>query len=96
MLVPLSDLPVITYETFHAANGDSLSSISPGRCDCKDFCDFLPDEIGSLQRVQIDPGVLFILITAIVCFSTLTIIIDEQKKLIGTAKAFVFHKREVL
>lgn len=41
-------------------------------------------------------GLLFMLVTAIVCFSTLVIIIDEQKKLVGTAKAFGFHKREVL
>lgn len=41
-------------------------------------------------------GILFMLVTAIVCFSTLVIIIDEQKKLVGTVKAFGFHKREVL
>lgn len=41
-------------------------------------------------------GLLFMLVTAIVCFSTLVIIIDEQKKLVGTAKAFGFHKGEVL
>ena len=40
-------------------------------------------------------GILFIAISALVCFSTLVIIIDEQKKLVGTAKAFGFHKREV-
>ena len=41
-------------------------------------------------------GILFTIITAIVCFSTLVIIIDEQKTMVGTAKAFGFHKREVL
>ena len=53
-------------------------------------------QLESMRNTGIVFGVLFILITAIVCFSTLTIIIDEQKKLIGTAKAFGFHKREVL
>ena len=41
-------------------------------------------------------GLLFMLISAIVCFSTLTIIIEEQKKMVGTVKAFGFRKREVL
>ena len=41
-------------------------------------------------------GLLFMLVTAIVCFSTLVIIIDEQKTHVGTAKAFGFFKREVL
>ena len=41
-------------------------------------------------------GLLFILISSIVCFSTLTIIIEEQKKMVGTVKAFGFHKGEIL
>jgi len=41
-------------------------------------------------------GLLFSIITAIVCFSTLVIMIDEQKSLVGTCKAFGFLKREVL
>ena len=41
-------------------------------------------------------GALFIIVTAIVCLSTLIIIIDEQKKLVGTVKAFGFFKREIL
>ena len=41
-------------------------------------------------------GALFIIVTAIVCLSTLIIIIDEQKKLVGTTKAFGFFKREIL
>ena len=41
-------------------------------------------------------GILFAIITAIVCFSTLVIIIDEQKPMVGTAKAFGFYRREVL
>ncbi len=49
--------------------------------------------IGSASLVF---GILFMLISAIVCFSTLTIIIDEQKKMVGTVKAFGFHKGEIL
>lgn len=41
-------------------------------------------------------GLLFLLISAIVCFSTLSIIIEEQKKMVGTVKAFGFHKGEIL
>ena len=41
-------------------------------------------------------GILFAVITAIVCFSTLVIIIDEHKTMVGTAKAFGFFRREVL
>lgn len=41
-------------------------------------------------------GILFMVVTAIVCLSTLIIIIDEQKKLVGTSKAFGFHKGEIL
>ena len=41
-------------------------------------------------------GILFTIITAIVCFSTLVIIIGEQKTMVGTVKAFGFYRREVL
>lgn len=53
-------------------------------------------QLDSLKSAGLVFGVLFVLITAIVCLSTLTIIIDEQRKLIGTVKAFGFHKLEVL
>lgn len=41
-------------------------------------------------------GLLFVTISAVVCFSTLVIIIEEQKKMVGTVKAFGFFKNEVL
>lgn len=41
-------------------------------------------------------GGLFMLITAVVCFSTLVIIIDGQKRQVGTVKAFGFYKSEIL
>lgn len=52
--------------------------------------------IDAINKAGVVFGILFSIITAIVCFSTLMIIIDEQKKLVGTAKAFGFHKSEVL
>lgn len=50
----------------------------------------------TLHRTGTLFGIMFLLITAMVCLSTLIIIIDEQKTLIGTVKAFGFHKGEVL
>lgn len=41
-------------------------------------------------------GGMFMIIAVLVCFSTLVIIIDGQKKLVGTVKAFGFHKKEIL
>ena len=38
---------------------------------------------------------LFAIIGSIVCFSTIAIIIDEQKKQVGTVKAFGFYDREI-
>ena len=38
---------------------------------------------------------LFLIVGAIVCFSTMAIIVNEQKKLIGATKAFGFFGREV-
>ncbi|MBR2707618.1 MAG: hypothetical protein IKE74_10360 [Mogibacterium sp.] len=50
----------------------------------------------AIESMGVVFGILFTLITAIVCFSTLVIIIDEQKTLVGTTKAFGFHKKEIL
>ena len=52
--------------------------------------------IGAIKTASTIFGVLFMLISAIVCFSTLSIIIEEQKKMVGTVKAFGFHKGEIL
>ena len=40
-------------------------------------------------------ALLFILVGALVCFSTITIIVDEQKRMIGATKAFGFFNREI-
>ena len=52
--------------------------------------------VGAISTASLIFGILFMLISAIVCFSTLSIIIEEQKKMVGTVKAFGFHKGEVL
>ena len=41
-------------------------------------------------------GVLFAVVGAIVCFSTLIIIIEDERKLVGTSKAFGFKNHEIL
>ena len=56
----------------------------------------IKSQIETLHRTGTLFGIMFLLITAMVCLSTLIIIIDEQKTLIGTVKAFGFHKGEVL
>jgi len=52
--------------------------------------------ISAINKASLVFGILFLLISAIVCFSTLSIIIEEQKKMVGTVKAFGFHKGEIL
>lgn len=56
----------------------------------------IKSQLATLHRSGTLFGVLFLFITAMVCLSTLSIIIEEQKDLIGTTKAFGFRKREVL
>lgn len=56
----------------------------------------LRSNIGAITDAGVIFGILFIIITAIVCFSTLTIIIEEQKPLVGTVKAFGFLRKEIL
>ena len=41
-------------------------------------------------------GVLFLLIAGLVCFSTLIIIVEEERKLVGATKAFGFKNNEIL
>lgn len=40
-------------------------------------------------------GSFFLLISSLVCFSTIAIIVEEDKKSVGTTKAFGFYGREV-
>lgn len=54
------------------------------------------EQRNAVKSASIVFSALFLLITGMVCLSTLTIIIEEQKKLLGTVKAFGFRKKEVL
>ena len=56
----------------------------------------IKSNINAIDVMGVLFGILFTIITAIVCFSTLVIIIGEQKTMVGTVKAFGFHKSEVL
>ena len=51
--------------------------------------------INSCRNISLAYGGLFAVVSMLVCFSTLTIIIGEQKKMIGATKAFGFFSREV-
>lgn len=51
--------------------------------------------INSCRNISLAYGGLFAAVSMLVCFSTLTIIINEQKKMIGATKAFGFFNREV-
>ncbi|MBR5755117.1 MAG: hypothetical protein IKX97_04795, partial [Erysipelotrichaceae bacterium] len=41
-------------------------------------------------------GALFLMVISLVCFSTIAIIVEEEKKSVGTTKAFGFYNREIL
>ena len=41
-------------------------------------------------------GLLFLIVAALVCFSTLVIIVEEERKLVGVTKAFGFKNNEIL
>ena len=56
----------------------------------------LKGQLKSIRAAGYMFGALFIIITMLVCLSTLTIMIEDQKKQIGTSKAFGFYKNEVL
>lgn len=56
----------------------------------------LDSTIASIDNAGTVFGILFLLVGALVCFSTLTMIIEEQIKQVGTTKAFGFRNNEVL
>ena len=41
-------------------------------------------------------GVLFLLVATLECFSTLTVIVEEETRIVGISKAFGFHQGEIL
>ena len=40
-------------------------------------------------------GLLFFMVISLVCFSTIAITVEEEKKLVGTTKAFGFYNKEI-
>ena len=56
----------------------------------------LNTNVNAIKSAGIVFGFLFLLITCLVCFSTLAIMVEEDKKQVGTTKAFGFYNKEVL
>lgn len=56
----------------------------------------LASNINSIKNAGTVFGILFAFVGGLVCFSTLIIIIEEEKKYVGTTKAFGFHNLEIL
>ena len=52
--------------------------------------------VDAATSISVVVGGLFLLVAAMVCFSTLVIIIEEERKLVGTTKAFGFKNNEIL
>ena len=52
--------------------------------------------IGAVNGAGSCFGLLFLLVMSMECFSTVSLLVEEQKKLVGTQKAFGFRRREVL
>lgn len=56
----------------------------------------IANQIDIVKSAGLVFGVLFLFITALVCFSTLAIMVEEDKKQVGTTKAFGFYNNEIL
>ncbi len=54
------------------------------------------NNINAAKSMGLAMGSLFLIVAALVCFSTLIIIIEEERKLVGTTKAFGFRNNEIL
>ena len=52
--------------------------------------------IRAINNAGLAFGVLFLLVGGLVIFSTLAMIVEEEKKYVGTTKAFGFHNNEIL
>ncbi len=56
----------------------------------------LQSNFSSVSKTGMALGILFLIVGAMVTASTLIIIIDDQRKQVGTTKAFGFYNREIL
>ena len=54
------------------------------------------NNIHAANSMGLAMGSLFLIVSALVCFSTLIIIIEEERKLVGATKAFGFRNNEIL
>ena len=51
--------------------------------------------IGAVSGAGLSFGLLFLFVTGMECFSTVSLLVEEQKKLVGTEKAFGFRHAEI-
>ncbi len=63
--------------------------VNPGFVDVQ-------NNVRAASKMGYAMGGLFLLVASLVCFSTLVIIIEEERKLVGTTKAFGFRNNEIL
>ncbi len=51
--------------------------------------------IAGIRAASMTFGALFLLVISLVCFSTIAMIVEEEKSSVGTTKAFGFYNREI-
>ena len=66
-----------------------------GRADNVGYADFSAI-VDTMHVIAIAFASLFLILVVLVCFSSIAIMIDDQKKLIGATKSFGFFNREIL
>ena len=59
------------------------------------YCEY-ESTIGAVGGAGLCFGLLFLFVVAMQCHSTLSLLIEEQRRLVGVTKAFGFYKREIL
>lgn len=62
---------------------------------CNVGCDFVKTNADSLSSISLSFSLIFMGIGALVIYSTIARMVEEQQKLVGTAKAMGFYNREV-
>lgn len=77
----IDDIPVCNYVI-------QTRELNKGYAELKPFHDAITSMV-----IYFSP--MFAIIGSVVCFSTMVIVIDEQKKQVGSVKAFGFYNREI-
>ena len=62
---------------------------------CNVGCDFIKTNADSLSSISLSFSLIFMAIGALVIYSTIVRMVEEQQKLVGTSKAMGFFNREV-